>query len=108
MGKKVRSAKGEIVDFDYLKIKEQLAAAPTPMEVKNRQNFIENRLKRRIKKKLPIVEKAAVEVIPKLPEPEGRDITAEMEQPLIVDPAIDEKAKPATKQKARKKQKVHD
>jgi len=105
MGKRVRSAKGELVDFDFLKIKEQLASAPPPIEVKNRQNFIENRLKRRLKKKVPVVEKVEVEVEPKLPEPlSGYD------QPLIVDEAIDEAIEkdapvkaPKTKQKAKKK-----
>ena len=28
MGKRVKSARGQIVDFDLLKIKEQIAAAP--------------------------------------------------------------------------------
>ena len=99
MGKPVRSAKGILVDFDKLKIKEQLASAPTPMEVKNRQNFIENRLKRRLKKKLPVVEKAAVEVEPTLPEP----ASAASEEEIL--PKEKETAKPAakTKQKARRK-----
>jgi len=100
MGKKVRSAKGEIVDFDYLKIKEQLASAPTPMEVKNRQNFIENRLKRRLKKKLPVIEQAAVEVEPTLPEPSAEvavkeEVVAEETTPVV--------EATTTKQKARKK-----
>lgn len=99
MGKRVKSAKGEMVDFDYLQIKEQLASAPTPMEVKNRQNFIENRMKRRLKKKLPVVEKAAVEVEPTLPEPaESVEIVAVKEE------VVKEETKPTTtKQKARKK-----
>jgi len=95
MGKKVRSAKGEVVDFDYLKIKEQLASAPTPLEVKNRQNFIENRLKRRLKKKLPVVEAADVDVEPTLPEP-AEDVVVVEEPAAVVKPKV-------TKQKARKK-----
>lgn len=102
MGKKVRSAKGEMVDFDFLKIKEQLASAPTPMEVKNRQNFIENRLKRRLKKKLPVVEKAAVEVEPKLPEPEENVVVKVVVEEAPVVEAVTEKPT-TTKQKARKK-----
>jgi hypothetical protein len=50
MGKIVRSARGEQVDFDLIKIKKEIAARPAPMEVKARQDFIENRLKRKIKK----------------------------------------------------------
>jgi len=97
MGKKVRSAKGEVVDFDYLKIKEQLASAPTPVEVKNRQNFIENRLKRRLKKKLPVVATAAVNVEPSLPEP-VEDVAVTEESTVMA-----EEPKATTKQKARKK-----
>lgn len=103
MGKKVRSAKGDLVDFDFLKIKEQLASAPTPMEVKNRQNFIENRLKRRLKKKTPVVEKAAVEVEPTLPEPaETVVVKVVIDEPTAEEVVAEEKT---TKQKARKKKK---
>jgi len=101
MGKRVRSAKGVLVDFDFLKIKEQLASAPPPIEVKNRQNFIENRLKRRLKKATAVVEKVEVEVEPKLPE-----TTDELDLPLIVDSTLDEvvaEKEPKTKQKARTK-----
>jgi len=97
MGKKVRSARGQIVDFDALKIKEQLASAPTPMEVKNRQNFIENRLKRRLKKKLPLIEKAEVNVAPELPEP-AEEVAVEEKEEIVEE-------KPKTKQKARKNKK---
>ena len=94
MGKKVRSAKGDLVDFDFLKIKEQLASAPTPMEVKNRQNFIENRLKRRLKKKTPVVEKAAVEVEPTLPEPAETVVV----KVVIDEPTAEEVVAEATKE----------
>ena len=50
MSKKVRSAKGELVNFDLLKIKEQIGSAPPPQDVKLRQDFIEKRLRRRLKK----------------------------------------------------------
>lgn len=50
MGKKIRSARGEQVDFDLLRIKEQIASSPPPMDVKKRQDFIEKRLRRRLKK----------------------------------------------------------
>jgi hypothetical protein len=70
MGKKVRSARGVEVDFDLMQIKKQIAAAPTPLEVKARQNFIENRLKRRVKKAQNTVDEAnADEVQPEMPEP---------------------------------------
>lgn len=50
MGKPVRSARGQLVDFDLLKIKQQIAAAPKPTNVQVREDFIDQRLKRRIKK----------------------------------------------------------
>ena len=69
MGKKVRSVRGEIVDFDLIQIKKQIASAPTPLEVKARQDFIENRLKRRIKKAQNVVDESNKDVAPELPEP---------------------------------------
>jgi len=49
MGKKIRSAKGVMVDFDLLRIQETLAAKPTTQSVKARQDFVEKRLRRRTK-----------------------------------------------------------
>lgn len=47
MSKMVRSARGVMLDFDLLKIKEQMATAPIPADVKIRQNVIEKRVSRR-------------------------------------------------------------
>lgn len=47
---KGRSARGEIVDFDLLKIKEQIANAPKPTNVRAREDFIDQKFKRRLKK----------------------------------------------------------
>ncbi|MFY0658082.1 MAG: hypothetical protein JXR12_15195 [Neptunomonas phycophila] len=47
---KVRSARGVAVNFDELKIKQQLVETPTPLEVKARQDFVDQRLKRRAKR----------------------------------------------------------
>lgn len=100
MTRKVRSARGELVDFDYLKIKEQLASAPPPVEVKTRQDFIENRLKRRMKKK-PSVEKTEVNVEPNLPEPEEtNDLSSNAKD---ADSKVEVKKTETTKQKARRK-----
>lgn len=44
-----RSARGEDVDFDKLKIKEQLAAAPKTTSVKVREDFVDAKFKRRVK-----------------------------------------------------------
>lgn len=46
----VKSAKGAMVDFDLLKIKEQIAAAPKTTNVQAREDFIDRKFKRRLKK----------------------------------------------------------
>lgn len=43
MARTVRSARGEEVDFDAIRIKQQLAEAPTNIEVARRQAFIDTR-----------------------------------------------------------------
>ena len=50
MGQRKRSMRGEMVDFDLLKIKEQMKTAPKPVEVKAREDFIEKKLRRRVKR----------------------------------------------------------
>lgn len=56
MAKPVRSAKGELVDFDLLKIKQQMSATPKSAPVQARENFIDQRFKRRLKRsKAPVI-----------------------------------------------------
>ena len=43
MAKKARSARGEIVDFDLLAIKQQLATTPVPVGVNARRKFIDEK-----------------------------------------------------------------
>jgi len=50
MSKGVRNAKGAIVDFDLLKIKNQIASAPKTTSVKAREDFIDQKFKRRLKR----------------------------------------------------------
>jgi hypothetical protein len=50
MPKKVRTAKGQIIDFDLLRIKQQLGDAPKPANVQARQDFIDQKLRRRVKR----------------------------------------------------------
>ena len=98
---KGRSAKGEIVDFDLLKIKEQIASAPPSHEVKRRMEFIENRLRRRTKK--------APVVVPQVDVDNNNVTTAEpveVKEDIVVEQApIEQKTttttKKTTKQKAR-------
>jgi hypothetical protein len=46
----VLSARGERVDFDLMKIKQQIAAAPKAVTVKAREDFIDQKFKRRLKR----------------------------------------------------------
>lgn len=62
MTKLVRTARGELVDFDLIKIKQQLSDAPAPTEVAARENFVEKRLKRKLRTKtVPVVKPEAEE-----------------------------------------------
>jgi hypothetical protein len=106
MGKKVRSARGELVDFDLLKIKEQIAAAPPPTDVRARQDFIDRRLRRRMKVAKPVTPRAvstrskgnAVNVDSTLPKTEDLN-----ETPRLID-LVEENNTPQpkkTRQRAR-------
>jgi len=64
MPKKTRSAKGEIIDFDLLKIKAQIASTPKTTDVKKREDFIDRKLRRRVKRIKKQVETVEVEVEP--------------------------------------------
>lgn len=50
MSQTVKSAKGVLVNFDLIKIKQQMASAPKPTNVKAREDFIDQKFKRRLKK----------------------------------------------------------
>lgn len=56
MPKKVKSARGATVDFDLMKIKEQISSDPAPLDVKARQDHIDSRMRRRMRniKKTPL------------------------------------------------------
>jgi len=41
MGQKIRSARGELIDFEMLAIKQQLASAPVPKAVEQRKKAID-------------------------------------------------------------------
>lgn len=47
---KTRSAKGVMVDFDLLKIRQKLSAQPVTLDVKAREDFIDKKLRRRMRK----------------------------------------------------------
>lgn len=99
MPKKVRSARGEMVDFDLIAIKQQIAARPATNDVRARQDFIEKKLRRRLKKAAktkPEVVKG-VDVEPTLPAPASEALAAVVEQTQAPSPNL------KTKQKARAK-----
>lgn len=81
---KAKSIRGATVDFDLMKLKQQISASPTPNDVAARQNFIEKRLrrKRRVPPPAPKIEPVAV-------EPEMPDALAAVEEPTMIEPAAE-------------------
>lgn len=71
----VLSARGERVDFDLMKIKQQIAAAPKAVTVKAREDFIDQKFKRRLKRQTQEVIAAVVEEV--TPQPTNEDLTSE-------------------------------
>ncbi len=47
MAKLIRSARGTQVDFDLILIKQQIASSAAPTNVQAREDFIENKIRRR-------------------------------------------------------------
>lgn len=70
---RARSAKGEVVDFDLLRIKQQIASAPKPATVSARENYVDKKLKRRVNR----IQRQSIEMLPE------SDITT-----VIVEPPI--------------------
>ena len=107
MAVKGKSAKGVIVDFDLLRIKEQMASAPPSIDVQKRQDFIESRMRRRARKKVPagLLEKANekldVAVDKELPSVEG-EVGELIEEPK----SAPKKSTTKTRQNARPKTKT--
>lgn len=92
-----RSARGEIVDFDLLKIKQQIASAPPSTDVTRRKDFIENRLRRRTKKPVAVV--APVTVNKEMPTVSAE--VTEAKEDVVIEKAQVTEIKTASKQKAR-------
>lgn len=51
-GRRTRSMRGQEVDFDLMDVKAQIASQPKTTQVSAREDFIEKRLNRRLKRKL--------------------------------------------------------
>ena len=60
-GTRARSARGLIVDFDLLRIREKLASAPRTVQVKERKNYVESKSRRRRKIKIKTDAEKALE-----------------------------------------------
>ena len=50
MVKKVRTSRGNMIDFDLLKVKNSMSSNPKTVEVKHRENFIDKKMKNRVRK----------------------------------------------------------
>lgn len=68
MSKGVLSARGVTVDFSLLHIKEQIASVPKSVTVKAREDFIDQKFKRRLKRQtedaIALVSAEVVEDVP--------------------------------------------
>jgi len=101
MARKTRSAKGVEVNFDLMKIKEQIASAPPSIDVRKRQDFIESRLRRRPKKKLPNI--PAPESTKEIDvEPALASVETEV-APMIEEPVVEKKKTVVKKKKSTQK-----
>ena len=58
MPRLIRTARGDLVDFDALIIKQQLANAPMNVEVANRKQFIDTQEAKRRGQRAPAVTKS--------------------------------------------------
>lgn len=77
MTRPTKSARGVTVDFDLLKIKSQIAAAPKTVEVKKREDFVDKKLHRRLKKIKRDAESLEEKVEDNLEEDENKEESAD-------------------------------
>lgn len=95
MSRRTRSARGEVVDFDLISIKEQMAAAVPPVSIAQRENLIDKRMKRRLKTAATAAMNLASESVV-----DSTPIATAEEPSDLIDATPEETL---TKQKARKK-----
>lgn len=70
MSNQTRSARGVLVNFDLMKLKEQIATAPKPTIVQARENFVDTRLKRRVRRAVSAVTEDVTQEQTPSPSPE--------------------------------------
>lgn len=92
MSKQARSARGELVDFDLLAIKQQLLVTPVPVGVNQRRKFIDEKdgiKTRTIAQPLPSALSIAID---------AAEQSAGAVEPTVVEtPAIDQVPTPSSK-----------
>lgn len=84
MSKRARSARGEIIDFDLLAIKQQLAVTPVPVGVDQRRKFIDEKDGIKIKPALPEAMMMAVEAV------EENEAAVEVVEEPVVEEVVEE------------------
>lgn len=85
MPKLIRSARGQMVNFDLVLIKQEIAANAAPTNVSSREDFIENRIRRRTARRTG---KLGV-------KPSERELGDEVSVKTIDEPEIVEQDEPA-------------
>ena len=97
MAKLIRSARGVQVDFDLVLIKQQIAASAAPTNVQAREDFIENKIRRRPSRRLAKVGDAPVAArelgeeitsVTHLDDDEPEEFQEPQEEPLPVEPVV--------------------
>lgn len=96
MAKLIRSARGTQVDFDLVLIKQQIAASAAPTNVQAREDFIENKIRRRTRRVAKVGETPGAarelgeEISPlaldAIDEPE--EFQEPQDEPLLVEPVV--------------------
>lgn len=86
MAKPIRSARGSLVDFDLIRIKQQMESTPKQAPVQARENFIDQRAKRRLNRSSSaIVQSPTVEPVSIDPTPAVDIELTDTQSPVQVD-----------------------
>lgn len=96
MARTVRSARGEMVDMDLLRIKETLGQAPKGATVQAREEFIDNKFKRRLRRLSETVATTTTQtlqsptpvVAPVVAPHSDADSVDSIETDVIIEPAV--------------------
>lgn len=84
---KRRSAKGEYIDFDLIRAKQQMGAQPTPTDVRNRQSTIVKRLRKK-------VDVPPTEIIQEQPQPEPEKVADNVADNDTTEPTVENAVEP--------------